>query len=90
MDVFRVFGSLNYIKNLKLSVDASDSTGGFIEGTLSYTMELLDPNKCKYDFEYYLKLTRDLSGMGFQYLAFKYIMGLLAPCSATMLVLELR
>ena len=37
VEVFRVFDSINYIRNLKLIVDAAGSAGGFVEVTLSYT-----------------------------------------------------
>ena len=37
MDVFRVFDSLNYIKNLNLGVDAANISSVFVEVTLSYT-----------------------------------------------------
>ena len=35
VDVFWIFGSLNYTKNLNLGVDAAGSAGGSVEGTLS-------------------------------------------------------
>ena len=49
VDVFRVFDSLNYIENLKLSSDAAGSAGGIMEGTISYTWGVPDPNMGKYD-----------------------------------------
>ena len=45
VDVFRVFDSLNYIKNLNLDIDAAGSTGGFVEVTLSYTGNVSNPNR---------------------------------------------
>ena len=65
VEIFRIFNSINYIDNLKLGGDAAGSVGGFMEGTLSYTGGVLDPRKVKYDLEYYIKITRDLSDMGF-------------------------
>ena len=37
VEVFCAFNYLNYINNLKLSIDSAVSTGGFLEGTLSHT-----------------------------------------------------
>ena len=45
--VFRIFDSINYIKKLKLGVDAAGSVSGFVERTLSHTVDVLDPNKGK-------------------------------------------
>ena len=36
LDVFVVLDSLNYINNLKLSIDANGRAGGFVECNLSY------------------------------------------------------
>ena len=48
MYVSRVFISPNYIENLKLGIDAAGSAGGFVEGKLSYTGDISEPNKGKY------------------------------------------
>ena len=90
VDVLHVFGYINYIDNLNLSVDATSSAGGFVEGTLSYMGDVSDPSKGKYNLEYYINLTRYISDMGVHSLAIKGMAGLLTPCAATMLVLALR
>ena len=71
IDVFRVFDSLNYIENLKLGVDAAGKAGGFVEGTMSYTGDVADPSKGKYNLEYYMNLARELVDMGSHSLAIK-------------------
>ena len=71
IDVFRVFDSLNYLENLKLGVDAAGKAGGFVEGTMSYTGDVADPSKGKYNLEYYMKLARELVDMGSHSLAIK-------------------
>ena len=86
VDVFHLFGSINYIENLNLNFDAAGSASMFMEGTLSYTGDASDPNKDKSDLSYYIKLIRDLSDMGFHSLAAKDMVGLLNPRAATMLV----
>jgi len=90
IDIFRVFDSLNYVENLKLGVEAAGAAGGFVEGTMSYTGNVADPSKGKYNLEYYQKLADDLVGMGVHSLAIKDMAGLLTPSASKMLVGALR
>jgi len=90
IDVFRVFDSLNYLENLKLGVDAAGKSGAFVEGTMSYTGDVSDPSKGKYNLDYYLQLAQDLVEMGVHSLAIKDMAGLLTPKAATMLGTALR
>lgn len=90
IDVFRVFDSLNYLENLKLGVEAAGAAGGVVEGTMSYTGDVADPQKGKYSLDYYLELARDLVDMGVHTLAIKDMAGLLTPRAATLLVSALR
>eukprot|EP00804_Cyclotella_cryptica_P025245 CCRYP_010356-RA/>CCRYP_010356-RA protein AED:0.04 eAED:0.04 QI:225/1/1/1/1/1/3/119/1229 len=90
IDVFRVFDSLNYLDNLKLGVDAAGAAGGFVEGTMSYTGNVADPSKGKYNLEYYLKLADELVRMDVHSLAIKDMAGLLTPAATTLLVGALR
>ena len=90
IDIFRVFDSLNYIENLKLGVDAAGKAGGFVEGAMSYTGDVADPNKGKYTLEYYLNLAEELVDMGVHSLAIKDMAGLLTPRATKMLVETLR
>ena len=90
VDIFRCFDSLNYLENLKLGVDAAGSAGGFVEGAMSYTGNVADPTKGKYNLEYYMKLADELVDMGVHSLAIKDMAGLLTPAATTMLVSALR
>ena len=90
IDIFRCFDSLNYLENLKLGVDAAGSAGGFVEGAMSYTGNVADPTKGKYNLEYYMKLADELVDMGVHSLAIKDMAGLLTPKATTMLVSALR
>lgn len=90
IDIFRVFDSLNYLDNLQLGVAAAGKAGGFVEGTMSYTGDVADPNKGKYTLEYYLKLAQKLVDEGVHSLAIKDMAGLLTPRATTMLVSALR
>jgi pyruvate carboxylase len=90
IDIFRVFDSLNYVDNLKLGVDAAGNAGGFVEGTMSYTGDVADPSRGKYNLEYYMDLASKLVDMGVHSLAIKDMAGLLTPKATTMLVSALR
>jgi len=91
IDIFRVFDSLNYLDNLKLGVDAAGSAGGFVEGAMSYTGNVADPTKGKYDLEYYMDLADKLvNDMGVHSLAVKDMAGLLTPTASKILVSALR
>ncbi|KAJ3078431.1 pyruvate carboxylase [Rhizoclosmatium hyalinum] len=50
MDIFRVFDSLN----LKLGIDAVKKAGGVAEAAISYTGDVSDLSKKRYDLAYYL------------------------------------
>lgn len=57
---------------------------------MSYTGDVADPSKGKYNLEYYVKLAEDLVDMGVHSLAIKDMAGLLTPKATKMLVSALR
>lgn len=71
MDVFRVFDSLNYLPNLILGMQAAGKAGGVVEAAISYTGDVSDPNKKKYDLKYYVNLADELVKAGLHVLAIK-------------------
>lgn len=56
MDIFRVFDSLNYLPNLILGMEAAGKAGGVVEAAISYTGDVSDPSKTKYNLKYYTDL----------------------------------
>ena len=46
VDIFRVFDSLNYVDNIKFGLDAVHAANGVAEGTICYTGDIMDPNRC--------------------------------------------
>eukprot|EP00096_Caligus_rogercresseyi_P000664 TRINITY_DN1113_c0_g1_i3.p1 TRINITY_DN1113_c0_g1~~TRINITY_DN1113_c0_g1_i3.p1 ORF type:complete len:1086 (-),score=226.61 TRINITY_DN1113_c0_g1_i3:477-3734(-) len=90
MDVFRVFDSLNYLPNLLLGTEAVGQAGGVVEAAISYTGDVSDPSKTKYDLKYYLKLADELVKAGIHVLCIKDMAGLLKPQAATILIDALR
>lgn len=90
MDIFRVFDSLNYLPNLIVGMEAAGKAGGIVEAAISYSGDVSNPNKKKYDLKYYLNLAEELVRAGTHVLAIKDMAGLLKPRAATMLVGALR
>lgn len=90
MDIFRVFDSLNYLPNLILGMEAAGKAGGVVEAAISYTGDVSDPNKKKYDLKYYVNLADELVKAGTHVLCIKDMAGLLKPRAAKLLVTALR
>ena len=90
MDVFRVFDSLNYLPNILVGMEAAGQAGGVVEGAISYTGDVSDPKRTKYNLDYYIKLSDELVSAGTHILCIKDMAGLLKPRAAKMLVEALR
>lgn len=90
VDVFRVFDSLNWVENMHVAMDAVLETGKVCEGTICYTGDILNPDRSKYDLDYYVKMARDLKASGVHVLGLKDMAGLLKPASASLLVKALK
>lgn len=71
MDIFRVFDSLNYLPNLILGMEAAGKAGGVIEAAISYTGDVSDPKRSKYDLKYYTNLADELVKAGTHVLCIK-------------------
>ncbi|CAH0726871.1 unnamed protein product, partial [Brenthis ino] len=90
MDIFRVFDSLNYLPNLILGMEAAGKAGGVVEAAISYTGDVSDPSKKKYDLKYYLNLADELVKAGTHVLGIKDMAGLLKPQAAELLITAIR
>jgi pyruvate carboxylase len=71
MDIFRVFDSLNYLPNLILGMEAAGKAGGVVEAAISYTGDVADPSRTKYNLNYYLNLADELVKAGTHILCIK-------------------
>ncbi|KAK8763547.1 pyruvate carboxylase isoform X1 [Amblyomma americanum] len=90
MDIFRVFDSLNYLPNLILGMEAAGKAGGVVEAAISYTGDVSNPERTKYNLDYYLKLSDELVKAGTHVLCVKDMAGLLKPQAARILIKALR
>jgi len=90
MDIFRVFDSLNYVPNIIVGMEAVGKAGGVIEAAISYSGDVSDPKKTKYDLDYYLNVADELVKAGTHILCIKDMAGLLKPKASKMLIGSLR
>jgi len=91
IDIFRIFDSLNWVKSMKVSINAVRSlTGGLAEACICYTGDILDPEKKKYNLQYYIDLAKELEDSGAHILGIKDMAGLLKPYAAEKLVHALK
>jgi pyruvate carboxylase len=90
IDIFRIFDSLNWLPNMKVSMEAVRQTDKMCEAAVCYTGDILDPRRDKYSLQYYVKMARELERMGAHVLAIKDMAGLCKPYAAEKLVSALR
>ena len=90
IDVFRVFDSLNWIENMRVTIEAIRESGAVCEAAICYTGDLLDPSRPKYDLQYYVEQAKELEAMGAHIIAIKDMGGLCRPLAARRLFAALR
>ncbi len=90
VDVFRVFDSLNWVENMRVAMDAVVESGKICEGTVCYTGDILNPDRAKYDLNYYVAMAKELEAAGAHILGLKDMAGLLKPASARVLIRALK
>ncbi|MGB1205007.1 MAG: pyruvate carboxylase [Chitinophagales bacterium] len=91
VDIFRIFDSLNWIENMKVSIKAvRERTNGLAEACICYTGDVLNKNEKKYTLPYYLDLAKQLEDAGAHIIAIKDMAGLLKPYAAEKLITELK
>jgi pyruvate carboxylase len=90
IDLFRVFDPLNWVENMRVSMDAVLDSNKVLEGCLCYTGDIHDPDRSKYDLKYYVKMAKELKKAGTHVLGLKDMGGLVKPRAATALVKALK
>ena len=90
IDVFRIFDSLNWVENMRVSIDAVRAAGKLCEAAICYSGNLSDPRERKYTLDYYLKIARELKAAGTHVLGIKDMAGLARPRAAYELVRALK
>ncbi len=90
IDLFRVFDALNWTDNMRVAMEAVLKADALCEASICYTGDILDDSRTKYDLKYYVKLAKELEGMGAHILALKDMAGLCKPYAAAKLVRALK
>lgn len=90
IDLFRVFDCLNWVDNMRVSMDAVAEENKICEAAICYTGDLLNSARPKYDLKYYVALASELEKAGAHMLAVKDMAGLLKPEAARVLFKALR
>ncbi len=90
IDLFRVFDCLNWVDNMRVSMDAIAEEGKLCEATICYTGDILNSARPKYDLKYYVDLAGELERAGAHIIAVKDMAGLLKPAAAKVLFKALR
>lgn len=90
MDLFRVFDSLNWVENMRVSMDAVLEENKLCEAAICYTGDILNPDRAKYDLKYYVDLAKQVEKAGAHIIAVKDMAGLLKPAAARTLFKTLR
>ncbi|MEZ6141338.1 MAG: pyruvate carboxylase [Zavarzinella sp.] len=90
IDIFRIFDSLNWTRNILPVIDAVRNSGGIAEAAICYTGDILNPKRTKYSLKYFVDLAKELVKGGTQILGIKDMAGLLKPYAAKELVRALR
>lgn len=91
MDIFRIFDSLNWVENMKVSIRAvRERTESLAEACICYTGEIKDDAQKKYTLQYYVDMAKQLEDEGAHLLAIKDMAGLLKPYSAETLISQLK
>ncbi|MBR1146169.1 pyruvate carboxylase [Bradyrhizobium sp. AUGA SZCCT0431] len=90
MDLFRIFDCLNWVENMRVSIDAVLDSGKLAEGAICYTGDILDPSRAKYPLKYYVALAKELEAAGVHILGLKDMAGLMKPSAARLLIRVLK
>jgi pyruvate carboxylase len=90
VDLFRVFDSLNWVENMRVSIDAIRESGKLCEAAICYSGDIDDPKRPKYNLRYYIELAKQLEKAGAHILGIKDMAGVCRPYAARQLVAALR
>jgi pyruvate carboxylase len=91
IDIFRIFDSLNWVENMKTSIQTViNETDSLAEACICYTGDVSDPSRKKYNLQYYIDLAKELEDHGAHIICIKDMAGLLKPKAAEILISALK
>ena len=60
IDVFRIFGSLNWLRGMEVAIDEVLQRVKSPKGCVCYTGDILDETRTKYDLKYYVQTAKEI------------------------------
>ena len=90
IDVFRIFDSLNWVEQMKVSCEEVLKQDKIAEVSICYSGDILDKNKTKYNLDYYIRKAIEVEKMGAHIFCIKDMSGLLKPAGASVLFKALK
>ena len=84
IDIIRIFDALNDVRNLEVAIDETNKQGAHASGTISYTTSPV------HTLENYVKMVKELKGMGVKSICIKDMAGLMGPKEAYDLVSAIK
>ena len=90
IDLFRIFDPLNSVGNMEVAIDAVRENGAICEAVMCYTADIHDPDRGRYDLDYYRTMGSALVDAGTHVLGIKDMAGLLKPAAAREMVEMLK
>lgn len=90
IDLFRVFDSLNWVENMRVSMDAVLENNALCEAAICYTGDIHDPNRAKYNLKYYVNMAKELQKAGAHIIGIKDMAGVCRPLAITALVKAIK
>ncbi|MBS1197290.1 MAG: pyruvate carboxylase [Proteobacteria bacterium] len=90
IDIFRIFDSLNWVENMRVSMDAVIESGALCEAAICYTSDIFDAKRPKYNLKYYVDMAKQLEKAGAHVIGIKDMAGLARPRAISALVSALK
>ncbi len=84
IDIMRIFDALNDFRNIEVAVDQTIKSGGHAQGAICYTISPI------HNLENYVKLGKQLEGMGVDSICIKDMSGIMGPQEAYDLIRALK
>ncbi len=84
IDIIRIFDALNDFRNIEVAVAQTLKSGGHAQGAICYTISPI------HNIENYVKLGKELEGMGVDSICIKDMSGILGPQEAFDLITALK
>ncbi len=84
IDIIRIFDALNDVRNIEVAVDETLKNGAHASGTICYTLSPI------HNLENYVKLAKQIEGLGVQSLCIKDMAGIMSPKEGYELVKALK